>query len=158
MKTFLEFLNEEIGHDMVESYPYKKEIDDELSTYYTFITDDDDKYIVRFFHIGEFQHKEKWMGHYQVEFATKGDDYNEGDSVIVNKGRFYRVISTVISIIKDFMKEHDPKQLRINPVTNFKKDKRRKNIYIRYIEKLLPDNYKYKKTIFGNSIIISKKL
>ena len=108
----------------------KKEIDYELATYYTFTTDDGDKYIVRFFHIGEFQHKEKWMGHYQVEFVTTGDDDNEGDRIVVNKGRFYRVMSTVVNIIKEFVKEYDPKLLKINPVSNFKKDKRRKNIYI----------------------------
>jgi len=130
MKNFVEFINEEVGQSMVDSYEYKKEIDYELATYYTFTTEDNDKYIVRFFHIGEFQHKEKWMGHYQVEFVTTGDDENEGDRIVVNKGRFYKVMSTVVNIIKEFVKEYDPKLLKINPVSNFKKDKRRKNIYI----------------------------
>jgi hypothetical protein len=154
MKKYLEFINEEIGQSMVAPYNYKKTSDDELATYYLFTTDDEDKYAVRFFHIGEFQSKEKWKDHYQVEFVTGSDD---GDTIVVNKGRFYRVMSTVISIIQDFVKEHNPKLLKINPSKNFKKDKRRKNVYIRYIEKLLPDNYKYKKTIFGDTLLIIKK-
>lgn len=153
MKRYSEFINEEVGQSMVEPYKYEKTSDDKLATYYKFITDDDDQYVVRFFHIGEFQQKEKWMGQYQVEFVT-GDE--NGVTIVVNKGRFYRVMSTIISIIKEFVKEHDPKQLKINPVSNFKKDKRRKNIYIRYIEKLLPDNYKYKKTLIGNTLLITK--
>jgi len=157
MKKYLEFINEEVGTSMVRPYSYEKTSDDKLATYYKFTTDDDDKYVVRFFHMGEFQHKEKWMGNYKVEFVVGGDLYDAGDTVVVNKGRFFKVISTVISIIKDFVKEHDPNQLEINPVTNFKKDKRRKNIYIRYIQKLLPDTYKYKKSFFGNTLYIRKK-
>jgi hypothetical protein len=153
MKKYLEFINEEIGQSMVEPYPYEKTSDDELATHYKFTTEDGDKYVVRFFHIGEFQHKEKWKDHYQVEFVTSSDN---GDRVVVNKGRFYRIMSTVISIIQEFVKEHDPKLLKINPVTNYKKDKRRKNIYIRYIEKLLPNNYKYKKALFGDTLLIIK--
>ena len=54
-------------------------------------------------------------------------------------------------------KEKDTKVLKINPVLNYKKDKRRKNLYIRYIERLLPDSYKYKKSYFGNKLYITKK-
>ena len=75
-----------------------------------------------------------------------------------SKERFYKVISTVISIIKEFIKEKDPRVLKINAIFNFRKDKRRKNIYIRYIERLLPNNYKYKKSFFGNSLYITKKI
>jgi len=157
MKNYLDFINEEVGQLLVEPYPYQQTTDDKLATYYKFTTDDDDKYVVRFFHMGEFQHKEKWMGHYNVEFVTGGDEYTEGDSIVVNKGRFYKVMSTVISIIKDFVKEKDPKVLKFNPVSNYKKDKRRKNIYIRYIEKMLPNDYKYKKSFFGDALIITKK-
>jgi hypothetical protein len=157
MKNYLEFINEEVGQSMVRPYPYQKTSDDKLATYYKFITDDEDQYIVRFFHMGEFQHKEKLMDKYQVEFVVGGDLYDAGDRIVVNKGRFYKVISTIIFIIKEFVKEHDPKELKINPVSNFKKDKRRKNIYIRYIEKMLPDTYKYKKAFFGDSLYIRKK-
>jgi len=157
MKNYTEFINEEVGQSMVEPYPYRKSTDSQLATYYKFTTDDDDEYLVRFFHMGEFQNKKKLMNHYKVEFVVGGDPYDSGDSVVVNKGRFYRVISTVISIIKEFVKEKDPIELEINPVTNYKKDKRRKNIYNRYIERLLPDDYNYKKSFFGNSLYIRKK-
>lgn len=156
MKTYIEFINEEIGESMVEPYDYQKsfEDDEDVTSFYHFETEDGDKYLVRFFDLYKIHKKESYKDYYQVEFVVNGD---YGYKVVMNKGRFYRVMSTVISIIKDFIDEKDPRKLKINPSTNYKKDKRRKNIYIRYIEKLLPDTYKYKKTWFGNTLIISKK-
>lgn len=160
MKKFKDFINEELGDSNVTPYPYRMVDygDGDLAIMYKFKTEDDDIYTVRFLDLYEFKKTvrfpEKYRNNYQVEFMTNDEN---GDSVILNKGRFFKVISTVISIIEDFVKFKDPKVLKIDPVSNFKKDKRRKNIYIRYIERLLPDNYKYKKQLFGNSLIITKK-
>jgi hypothetical protein len=157
MKDYLEFILEEVGDSMVTPYEYEKTSDIDLATYYKFVTEDQDHYLVRFYNMYSFQKKKRYIGEYQVEFVTGGDNYTEGDTVVVNKGRFFKVISTVISIIVEFMEEKDPKRLKINPVRNYKKDKRRKNIYIRYIERLLPNSYNYKKAFFGNSLYITKK-
>jgi hypothetical protein len=126
----------------------------DLVIQYKFKTEDNDIYVVRFFDMHEIHKQEKYRDYYQLEFVTNDE---RGDTVIVNKGRFYKVISTVIGIIKDFVNFKDPRVLKISPSKNFKKDKRRKNIYIRYIERLLPDNYKYKKSFLGDSLYIRKK-
>lgn len=160
MKNYNEFINEELGETLLPPYSYQmvNYEDGDLVVMYKFETDDGDLYTVRFLDLYEFKKSlrfpEKYKNTYQVEFVTTDKD---GDNVVLNKGRFFKVISTVIDIIRDFIKFKDPRVLKIHPSKNFKKDKRRKNIYIRYIEKLLPDDYKYKKTLFGDSIIISKK-
>lgn len=160
MKNYTEFINEELGEGTSTPYSYQNiekiafDIRVDLVIRYRFKTDDDDEYIVRFYNLYAIQQKEKYFEHFQVEFVTSDDN---GDTIIVNKGRFYKVMSTIISIIKDFIKNYNPVQLKINPISNFKKDKRRQNIYIRYIERLLPIDYKYKKSFFGNSLLISKK-
>lgn len=154
MKKFIDFINEEVGEKILPPYSYHKDSESDLVTYYKFVTEDGDQYSVRFFNQYYIQPKEKFKDQYQVEFITSDE---KGDHIIVNKGRFYKVLATVIAIIKEFTKQNDPKVLKISPVSNFKKDKRRKNIYINYIEKLLPDDYKYKKSFFGDDLYIIKK-
>jgi len=162
VKSYLEFLLlEEIGQSLVKPYLYKKvdHLDDSIQykIQYIFTTEDNDKYNVQFFDMYEIHQKEKYRNYYTVEYVTGGDNYTEGDEIVVNKGRFFKVIATVVAIIKDFISEYEPNTLKISPVSNFKEDKRRKNIYIRYIESLLPNTYQYKKKFFGDSLYISKK-
>lgn len=159
MKKFEEFINEELGESNVSPYSYDmtKYEDGDLVIQYKFITEDGDKYVVRFFDMYRIHKQDKYKDYYQLEFVTSDSEYDAGDTIVINKGRFYKVISTVISIIKDFVKFKDPRVLKISPSKNFRKDKRRKNIYIRYIERLLPEDYKYKKSFFGDSLYITKK-
>lgn len=154
MKKQLNFEKEEYKAGMVDSYSYQKINNSNMVISYKFITEDEDKYMVRFYQLGYIQNKRNLMGKYQIESVTCGEN---GDTIVLNKGRFYKVISTIVSIIREFIIEYYPKEIKIKPVVNFKKDKRRKNIYIRYIENLLPDEYKYKKSFFGDYLLIKKK-
>lgn len=144
-------INEEIGNSNLSPYNYSKSSESNYVIYYTFQTEDDDKYIVRFFNLSKIHNKENYG--WSVEFITDGET---GDKDVINKGRFYKVISTVTSIINEFIKEKQPIKIIISPTKNYKGDKRRLNIYSKYIETLLPDNYKFHKKLFGSDLIIKK--
>jgi len=160
MKLVVESLEQlyEVGESNLPPYNYRKGADEDMVTYYYFTTEDDDKYSMAFFNLGEIKKSElgssRYLNTYDVQFVSSGPT---GDTDILNKGRFYRVIATVIEIMRIFAKEKNPRALIISPSKSFRKDKRRFNIYLRYIEKLLPkETYKLKKTLSGN-LIIKKK-
>ena len=147
------FVFENFNESAIPSYEFQK-VEHELGNVYKFATEDGDKYLVRFFDMFEIHKQKKYEDFYQVEFVTNDE---KGDTVVVNKGRFYKVMTTIIEIIEEFVKEKDPRVLKISPSANYKGDTRRRDIYIRYIKKLLPDNYKYTKSLFGNVLYIKKK-
>ena len=155
-------INEEIEESNNKTYSYSKKEGD-LIISYIFMTEDNDKYVVRFFNLYNIQQRERIKGHYNIEFIVSDIIDEEegkiirGDKRVINKGRFYKVMTTIIKIIQEFVNDYSPEQLNISPSQSKEKDKRRFNIYKRYIEKLLPDTYQYKKTLFGNNLVIKKK-
>ena len=76
-----------------------------------------------------------WLGHFRsgvnVTFDANGDD-----KVTTNQGKQYRIMSTVIEIIKDYI-ERNPSVFKISFVPNedFGNDERRLKLYMAYIEK-----------------------
>jgi hypothetical protein len=153
--NFHEFnqLNEEVGEKTSTSYSFYKSMDSDLLTSFKFTTEDNDLYIVGFYNLGNIQKTKSYQDCYDVYFILKDKD----EFVIVNKGRIFKVISTVIDIIKMFIEIKNPKKINISPSKNYKGDKRRKNIYLRYIEKYIMDDYRIKKYMFSNNISIIKK-
>lgn len=138
---------------MLAPYSYRKGADTKLATFYYFDTEDLDKYTVRFFHLGEIQSKKKLQDCYSVAFMTSGRDR---DTKVVNKGRFYRIMATLVCVIGEFMEEKSPYKLQIDPVKNFKKDRRRYRIYKYYIKKYLPKNYKLKTYFFNHNFTLKR--
>lgn len=156
MKLVSESLEQlyEVGEVSSHSYPYRKGKCSNLACFYYFLTDDGDEYAVKFINLGEIHHRKEQI--WQTEFSVGGPT---GDTDVVNKGRFFRVISTVVEIIKEFVKENDHMVdgLDIYPSANFKGDDRRYQIYSRYIEKLLPSDWKRKKSFFDKRILLRKR-
>jgi hypothetical protein len=140
----------EVGDKLLPPYNFRKGADEDLATFYYFTTEDGDKYTVRFYNLGEIQKTKGTQGSYQVEFVTPGET---GDTDVINKGKFFRVISTVVKVMEEFAEDKNPKSLKISPSKNFKDDERRYHIYKRYIQKLLPSDYKFKSNWFGDLII-----
>jgi len=138
---------------MLIPYPYRKGADTKLATFYYFNTEDGDQYSVRFFHLGEIQSKKKLMNCYSIAFMVSQQN---GDTIVINKGRFYRTISTVICIMKEFMAVKSPKKIYISPTESFRKDRRRFRIYKYYIKKLLPLDYKAKRQFLSRTFILEK--
>jgi len=137
---------------MLIPYLYRKGADNKLATFYYFNTDNE-QYSVRFYHLGEIQSKKKLMNCYSIAFMLSRPN---GDTIVINKGLFYRVISTVITILKEFMAEKNPLKIYISPVENFRKDRRRFRIYKYYIKKLLPLDYKAKRKFLSHTFILEK--
>jgi hypothetical protein len=153
MKLVVESLEQlyEVGEITLPPYNYRRGKDTIMASFYYFITEDNDNYMVRFYNIGEIREltKDLWM----VEFLTSSE---KSESEIINKGRIFRVLSTVASIIKEFVKEKNPEEIKISPAKNFRKDKRRFNIYLRFISKNLPPEYKIKTNIWNDNILIKR--
>lgn len=153
VKEYLEPLFE--AFKMVEPYEYRRGKFDVLACFYYFETEDGDRYSVKFMNLGEIHNRKKQI--WQTEFAAPG---KQGDTIVLNKGRVYRVLSTVIAIIKEFISEEGIPidGLDINPSSNYKGDTRREEIYLNYISKLLPEFPNWKKVWnpFSKKILLRK--
>jgi hypothetical protein len=145
MKSIEEIITEEllqqnlfeVGEANLKPYPYTKDQDkDDINVNYYFDTEDQDHYIV---HISE-----SYEG-VSVDFKALGyseDDLGMGGyAKILNKGRMYRIFSTLAKIIKEYAQEYDPKTIEIEPLKSKEVDQRRYNIYMAFIKKNLPNNY-----------------
>ena len=80
--------------------------------------------------------------------------------VVVNKGRLFRVMATIVQIAKEFMNDIDYKEkgidmLRITPTkSESDEDDRRANLYMAYIKRQLPvSSVKYD----GEEIVVKIK-
>lgn len=146
----------EIGIGTVKPYEYRIGKCDKLACFYYFETEDDDRYIVRFMNLGEIHNRKKQI--WQTEFVTPGKG---GDTTIVNKGRIFKVLSTVIHIIKDFVSrsEFQIDGLNILPTENYKGDTRRYDLYLQYINKILPKFPEWKKlwNPFSKKILLRRR-
>jgi hypothetical protein len=136
------------------SYQHRKGKCNDLIWWYYFSTEDGDQYAVRFINLSKIQGNKKKI--WQVEFSVDGPT---GDTDVVNNGRFFKVISTVIKILREFVSDNNYNIAGINiyPSSNFKDDDRRYRIYSRYIEKLLPPDWKWKKSFFDKRILLRKR-
>jgi len=118
----------ELGISTVQPYEYRLGKCDTLACFYYFETEDGDKYSVRFMNLGQIHNRKKQI--WQTEFMVPG---KTGNTDVVNKGRIFKVMATVIAIIKDFITDNRVDGLNINPVKNYKGDTRRYDLYINYI-------------------------
>lgn len=110
-------------------YPWKfRSKDDDGNMFYSF-NSDKNEYTVAITDNGG--------GSHEAHFNTVGEmglDTNEGVAI--------RVISTFISIIKDFMKNEEPNEMIVRPIqTKGEDDKRRERVYKIFLEKNIPVGY-----------------
>ena len=148
----------EVGEGSAKVYPYK--VDDDFPTRdgakyrdIRFETEDGDNYVVNlkaFWGPAIERDKAKPEPYFQVDFTTedKYGLYDDADRV-VNKGRLFKVMATVVKATREFIndidyKEKDIKKMIVYPSKSKKSDHRRANLYMAYIKKHLPtSNIKY---------------
>jgi hypothetical protein len=133
----------------VSSYEWTKDYENN-DYYYEFITDDNDKYYVDIEN-DTYEGAESWV----ISFTVGGYKYED----TVNKGKIFRVMATIINIIKDFINNVDPEIITIIPSKKNPEDNRRLNMYMGYIKKHLPSNYDVKidYDLSNPEIVLSKK-
>ena len=148
----------EVGEGSAKAYSYK--IDDDFPTRdgaeyrdIRFETEDGDNYVVNlkaFWGPAIERDKAKPEPYFQVDFTTE-DDYGFYDDAerVVNKGRLFKVMATIVKATEEFLndidyKEKDIKKMLVFPSKSKKSDHRRANLYMAYIKKHLPtSNIKY---------------
>jgi hypothetical protein len=117
----------------------------------TFTTEDGDDYIVSFAaYYGDHSKAEGRGPYFKVDFTTV-DEYGFDDDAerVVNRGRLFKVMATIVKATKEFLndidyKEKNIKKMLVFPSKSRKRDHRRANLYMAYIKKHLPtSNIKY---------------
>ena len=125
----------------------------------TFTTEDGDDYIVSFVaYYGDHSQAKIRGPYFKVDFTTV-DEYgyeNRADQV-VNKGRLFRIMATIVAATKEFLNDIDYeekgiKKMLVRPAKSkgTEQDDRRANLYMAYIKKQIPVsniNYDGKKII-----------
>jgi hypothetical protein len=108
----------------------------------TFTTEDGDDYIINF----SAYYSDEETAFFKLDFTTV-DEYgfeNRADEVI-NKGRLFRIMATIVAAAKEFLNDIDYKEKGIKKMVVFpskskgmEKDDRRANLYMAYIKRQLP--------------------
>ena len=125
----------------------------------TFTTEDGDDYIVSFTaYYGDHSQAKIRGPYFKVDFTTV-DEYGYEDRAdrVVNKGRLFRIMATIVAATKEFLNDIDYeekgiKKMLVRPAKSkgTEQDDRRANLYMAYIKKQIPVsdiNYDGKKII-----------
>lgn len=132
---------------VVQPYNVNKILDNNQCSYYGFITEDNDNYVIIF-------NKILNQNVYSVNFKLNGSSDN---TQVVNKGRFFKVMSTVSSTILDFLSSKKPDCLSFQATENFDGDLRRYNVYKRYVLSLIVTEYILEEDLEKRTLTIKKK-
>lgn len=137
----------EVGEASASSYPFTI---DEISfdeVNYNFDTEEDDYIVV-------IELVDMHSGVWEMQFGVAGGTPTD----VVDRGRMYKVMSTITQIGYDFINRYKPNVLRFKPVKDDEKgdDKRRYNLYMAYVRKnLIRDYFAYE---YGDYIVIERKV
>lgn len=134
----------EIDTILVTPYVVMKLMDNYTSTYYSFKTEDDDKYVIVFNRITN-------QNNFSVTFTLSGAD---GTTKVVNKGRFFKIMSTVSQVTLSFILNKKPNMVLFHATQNFEGDTRRYDIYKRYILNGIPNGYILEEDSEKNNLIV----
>lgn len=113
---------------------------DEKNYIVTFTTENDTKYKVNIF-TRKADEEEDWT--MDIEFGVQKEGGSYDFDAIVNKGEIYKVMATVVEIVKETLimfkrKKNHIKEIIIEPSKNFEGDTRRTALYKAFIEKNMP--------------------
>lgn len=143
----------EVGEGSAKPYRYTKSDnlaaeDDSAERTVLFKTEDGDQYAVRIqaFWADHYYARGVYGGPYfSVDFYVIPEDDGFGDGTqIVNKGRLFNVMATIVKATKEFMKDIDYKSkgiktMKVEPSKSEGfDDHRRANLYMAYIKRQLP--------------------
>jgi len=146
MKNFKHIINEEVesylnevGEGTLQPYEYKENTAHD-DMFYEFTTEDGDGYVVSI--LKAQSPAFKYQDIYDVEFKVYG--YSSTYLAITNKGRVYRIMATIVEIVKNFLNEVRPNILYFQPTKNRgEEDMRRMNLYLAYVKKAASSNPDY---------------
>jgi hypothetical protein len=143
-----QFVNE-VGEDRNRALPfeYRGEIAGFLHRY-VFETANE-KYIVNLY--PPRLNVKRLKDDYVVDFiSSKAKDFDE----VTNKGDFFKIVPTVIAIMKEFYKTHKVRKFIFNEVSSYKGDRRRFDIFRKISERNIPPDWKIKASRFFNKIVL----
>ena len=119
---------------------------------YFFTSDSGINYEVR------FGRKQDNILHATIVFGVTNDEFDGEEYSVTNKGELYKVMSTIVKIVKTYMQEH-PK-MTCYEFTGIAKEEEHEDkmsarikLYHRYVPKILPEGWRY--IINTNTIIVT---
>jgi hypothetical protein len=72
-----------------------------------------------------------------IDFTAEGYEHNQ----VVNKGKLFKVMSTITAIVKNFVTKQKPDEVTIYPSKKTPEDNRRLTLYMQFINKNIPAGY-----------------
>ena len=121
---------------------------------FTITTDSEINYEVR------FGRRQDNILHATIVFGVTNDEYEGEEYTVTNKGELYRVMTTIVKVVKMFMHEH-PKMVTYE-FTGLAKESEpedkltsRINLYKRYLPRIFDREWKFDYSR-GNTIIVTR--
>ena len=144
----------EVGEGTATPYKWKKASTKEDTVFFTFTTDQATSYKVALgnYVYEDFHENDKEYPAIEVSFGIVPKNMSINimfnASIVSNKGEMYRVMSTIVDIIKDYIKRNDNiKAIIYEPIKKEgEKGFKRNDLYMAFIKKQIPtakfeDNY-----------------
>jgi hypothetical protein len=123
---------------------------------YYFTTDSGVQYEVR------FGRRQDNILHATIVFGVINEEYDGEEYTLTNKGELYRVMTTIVHLVKIFMNEH-PKMVAYE-FTGLAKEGEpenkltsRINLYKRYLPRIFEEDWKFDYSR-GNTIIVTRSV
>lgn len=139
---------DEVGEGTAGVYPFHYDNVAYNEINYNFDTEEDEYIVV-------ITNVDMHAGAWEMQFGTVGGTPQD----VVNKGKMYKVMATILQITNDFIDKHKPNILRFKPEKDEEReddDMRRFNLYMAYIKKhMRPDYFVFE---YGDYIIIERKI
>ena len=122
-------------------------------TIYSFLTDKGVNYEVR------FGRKQNNILNATIVFGVTNDEYNGEEYTVTNKGEVYKVMATIVEIVRKYKKEHPKINLfEYTGEQSAMEKNKNKNVrialYERYIRKVFDNNWNFES--IGNKVFIKK--
>ena len=149
LTSILNNIISEVGEGSAKPYAFSTTFEEGDSKYshrtVDFKTEDNDQYQVELHaYWGDNWVTDTYGYHITIDFFLAGALGFRDADVVVNKGRLFRVMATIVQIAKEFMylidyKENFIDQLIVTPTKSEDfDDNRRANLYMAYMKKHLP--------------------
>jgi len=121
---------------------------------YFFTTDNGVQYEVR------FGRKQDSFLSATIVFGVLNDEYEGEEYVVTNKGDMYRVMATIVEVVKLYLLQHPNVNFveftgEPNKETTATEPSTRIKLYARYMDKIFDKSWHFE--IVGNKIIVTKK-
>jgi len=120
---------------------------------YKFETDSEIEYEVR------FARKKNNLLHTSIAFGVLNDEFEGEEYGLTNRGEAYRVMTTIVVIVKAYMVQHPNVKIYefVGEPTAAEHDEfpaKRLNLYNRYLRQMFDQNWEF--NLVGNKMVISK--